>query len=131
MISSAAPVADLHASLALAETCCTAVSKALLEGEPEAIEDAARDLQQASLALAGMLPSRHGHALPNGALKLRLSKVAQSLSLQREALLRRAAVVERALHSIVPATQASTYAGNATPYGRGARQTGAFKLLSA
>lgn len=60
----------------------------------------------------------------------RLGKVAQGMAMQREALLRRTAVVERSLHSIVPASRSNTY-GGAAPYGHSVRQTGAFKLLAA
>ncbi len=106
------------------------MSRALLLGEPGAIESAARELQQASLSLSGLLQGRQAKAAQDRNFRQRLAKVAQGMAMQREALLRRSAVVERSLHSIVPASRSTTY-GGATPYGHNARQTGAFKLLAA
>lgn len=122
---------DIQATLALTELCAGAVSKALLNAEPDVIESAARDLHRVSLSLAGLLQSRHGTAAQAADFKQRLGQVLRDMALQREALLRRSAMVERSLHSIVPAARATTYAGGATPYGRNARQSGAFKLLAA
>ena len=121
---------EILATLALTERCADAVSQALLRAEPDAIEAAARDLQQASRRLSGVLQGRFGKAAQSPGFTQRLGKLVQGMAMQREALLRRSAVVERALHSIVPATRAPTY-GGAAPYGYNARQSGAFKLLSA
>ena len=121
---------DILATLVMTERCADALSQALLSGEPDAIESATRDLHQASLVLSGVLQGRQGKAAQHPDFKKRLGKVMQGMAMQREALLRRSAVVERSLHSIVPATRASTYGGVA-PYGHNARQSGAFKLLSA
>ena len=130
-ISQSTAATDLQAMLALAERCAAVVSQALLEGRPEVIESAARDFHDVSLSLARRLESRKGKTAPDPNFSNRLSKVLQTLAMQREALLRRSAVVERSLHSMVPATRASTYAGGTAPYGHNARQSGAFKLLSA
>ena len=118
-------------ALSAAEHCANLVAQALLQGEPSAIESAAHDLHQASLSLSGLLRSRQMNTSLDRGFRQRLGKVAQNMAMQREALLRRAVVVERSLHSLVPATRASTYAGGATPYGHHLKQTGAFKLLSA
>ena len=64
-------------------------------------------------------------------LKHRLRRLGQDLAMQREACLRRFAVVDRALNSMIPSTRANTYAGGAGPYGRQARRSGAFGHISA
>jgi hypothetical protein len=122
---------DALASLVAAENCASAVSKALLAGDPAHIEATSRELQQAAIALAGLFQGPRSQRVTDPAFRQRLGRVLASLGMQREALLRRSAVVERSLHSIVPATRASTYAGSARSYGHNAKQSGAFKLLSA
>ena len=122
---------DALASLVAAEHCAHAVSQALLAGDPAHIEASSRELQQAALALSDLLQGARGQRTHEPAFRQRLGGVLTSLGMQREALLRRSAVVERALHSIVPATRPSTYAGSARSYGHNAKQSGAFKLLSA
>ncbi len=114
-----------------AENCASAVSKALLAGDPAQIEATSRELQQAAIALAGLFQGPRSQRVTDPAFRQRLGRVLASLGMQREALLRRSAVVERSLHSIVPATRADTYAGSARSYGHNAKQSGAFKLLSA
>lgn len=130
-LPTAATSNDTLSALGVAETCASAVSKALLAGDPAAIEMASRELQQAALALSDLLQGLRGKRANDQDFRRRLGDVLASLGMQREALLRRSAVVECALHSIVPATRASTYAGSARSYGHNARQSGAFKLLSA
>ncbi len=122
---------DVESALAWAESCAGGVSQALLAGEPTAISSASSDLHQAALALASALQGVQGRSARTPAFKLRLGKVVRDMAMQREALLRRSAVAELALHSIVPATRASTYGGGGRSYGHNARQSGAFKLLSA
>ena len=121
----------VHAALTLAEECAGLVSQALLKGEPAAIESAAHGLHRASLSLSGLLQGHPAITVVDRDFRSRLGKVAQHMAMQREALLRRSAVVERSLHSLVPATRVTTYAGGATPYGHQVRQSGAFKLLAA
>ncbi len=130
-LPTAAASNDALASLVAAEHCASAVSKALLAGDPAAIEATSRALQQAALALSGLLQGPRGKRATDPDFRRRLGGVLASLGMQREALLRRSAVVERSLHSIVPATRASTYAGSTRSYGYNAKQSGAFKLLSA
>ena len=118
-------------ALSAAEHCAGVVSRALLQGEPAAIESATQELQQASLSLSYLLRTPGAALVLDRHFRQRLGKVVQNMAMQREALLRRTAVVERSLHSLVPATRAPTYAGGVAPYGHNARQSGAFKLLAA
>lgn len=122
---------ELQNALALAEKSAGTLTEALLQGEAGQAEVAARALHQAAASLSeGLLGIRGGGSPAALELRRRLARIAQSLAMQREACARRGAVVDMALNAIVPATRASTYAG-AGPYGRSAKQSGAFKLLSA
>ena len=135
----AAALTPTSAALLEAENCVGAVSQALLTGDPDGLESASRSLHDAALALSAMLQGQRGRAPTDAAFKKRLGQVLLNLGMQREALLRRSAMVERSLNSIVPATRASTYggtyagatAGSARSYGHNAKQSGAFKLFSA
>jgi len=124
----------LHTSLELAEKSAGVLTHALLVGDPAQVEAATRELNQAALDLSerlrglqqGMAPSAAGRVLQQ-----RLAALAQHMAMQREACARRTAAVESALHAIVPAARPATYAVASGPYGRGMKQSGAFKLLSA
>ena len=57
--------------------------------------------------------------------------MARRLAQQRESLIRRAALVDRSLNALVPATRGASYAPGASAYGTAGRQTGSFRVLSA
>lgn len=127
------PQTDLSAQLARAERSVDEVSQALANGQPELVASATRELHQCAVALSGVLQrlNRDRPALDQQ-FRRRLGKVAQAIAMQREACARHAAAVERSLHSIVPATRASTYAGaSGAAYARNVKQSGVFKLLAA
>lgn len=107
------------------------VSTALISGEPLALAAASAALRQASVEFSALLQRLSPQDLQAGDFKLRLKKIAIGMASQRESLIRRSALVEMALNAIVPATQSTTYARVAGPYGRAGRQSGAFKYLSA
>lgn len=107
------------------------VSAALISGEPLALAAASTALRQASIDFSALLQRLSPLDLQNGDFKLRLKKIAVGMASQRESLIRRSALVEMALNAIVPATQPTTYARAAGPYGSAVRQSGAFKYLSA
>ena len=124
------PTADaatqhLEDSLCAAERCQAAVSHALLQGEPDLLQAAATEMQRAAQQVSALLQRAHG-AATEPALRLRLHAVAQAMAMQREACVRRLAVVQRSLHSIIPSTRPSTYGGVVGAYARGS-QGGAFK----
>lgn len=122
------PSGDVAAALDRAERSIGALSKALLLGQPDLVESAAADLQQAARFLSVRL---QGQPVLGPRLTARLRQVGQGITLQREACARRGAAVERALHSLMPGARPSTYAGVAGRYTGNAKQSGAFKLLSA
>lgn len=125
------PRATLQDTLTAAEKQMQSLGDALLEGLPDRVASASSDLQQAVLALAGMVQSAQRSGALDSRFHLRLQRLGQSLAMQREACLRRSAVVDRSLASIIPSSRTTTYGGGATPYGQQARRTGAFKLVAA
>ena len=101
----------IDTALSHAEDCMVLLSQAMVRGQPDVLEAAARDLQQAAGVLAGVVQApRKSGGRPDPVLTRRLNKVAVGLAMQREAGLRRLSVVERALHSIIPSTRPATYA---------------------
>ena len=122
---------ELQVTLSLAERCLTAVSQALLHGQPDLLEAASRDLHQAAHQLSGVLRGRSGQTALDQSFKSRLGAVARGMAMQREACVRRLAVVERSLHSVIPSTRPATYAAAVGSYAPGGKQSGGFKLYSA
>ena len=124
--------ARLHAQTLLAEAKQEAVGLALVAGQPGVLEEAAAELQCAIAALTQTVEAvkREGPLAP--ALRQRLVQMSQRIAQHREACLRRGAVVERALLSVMPAASAGpVYGAGNNPYSRTSRQSGAFKVLSA
>lgn len=116
--------ADIEKPLALIELQCEAVAAAVASGEPQALESASNALRQAALDFSAFMQRLGGVQQAGPELRTRLGKLASQLNFQRENLIRRTVVVERALHAMVPATRKSTYAA---PAGR----AGSYKAFSA
>jgi hypothetical protein len=87
------------------EARLAAVSAALIGGEAPELELHSRDMRQAMGAFA---QAANGMALPPATLA-RLVTISQTLARQRENLLRRAVVVDRALASFLPPSDTPTY----------------------
>ncbi|MBL8335449.1 MAG: hypothetical protein JNM97_01635 [Rhodoferax sp.] len=117
--------------LALAEERSQRLSAALLAGAPDQTAVLSSDLHQVVQALNASLQTGAARASLDPRSRQRLRRLGQEMAQQREACLRRSAVVERSLNSIIPATRTTTYGGGATPYGASARRSGAFKLIAA
>jgi hypothetical protein len=107
-----------------------ALSLALIAGDPDIVHAASAQLQLLAVDLVQMLDQVGRDYLSPPPLALRIKALAEGLPVLRECLLRRAVYVERALQLVVPATQQTTYAAQAGPYGHGVRQSGAFKVFS-
>lgn len=116
--------AEIEKPLFLIELQCDAVAAAVATGEPHALESASQGLRQAAGDFAAFMEQMGGPQQAGPELRVRLKKLAGLLSIQRENLIRRSVVVERALHAMVPATRKSTYAA---PAGR----AGSYKAFSA
>ncbi len=117
--------------LSQVEKSCQAVGDAVSHGGPEDVACASGKLQGLAVSISQLLSAYPAEAIAAQKCRTRLKQMSDSLSLQREQLIRRAAVNERALNTMVPATQESSYALAAGLYGGTARQSGAFKLLTA
>lgn len=121
----------VHAALTQVELDLVQVAVALESGEPVALEQASSTLRQGAVALSILVQRLTTEQRQDKELALRLKQIAASMATQREGLIRRSVLVTRALHVVVPATQETTYTQANSPYGRPAKQTGAFKYLSA
>jgi hypothetical protein len=108
-----------------------AVSAALVSGEVVALEASSSALRQASVDFSALVKRLSPKDLDDERVKFRFKKIASGIASQRESLIRRAVLVDIALKTVVPATQATTYAQVAGPYGSAGKQSGAFKYLSA
>jgi hypothetical protein len=122
---------EIEKPLSLIERQVNALSSAVHSGDPVSLESASMALRQATVDFSGLLQGLAADVQAGRELKARLKKLSNGLAGQREGLIRRTVVVERALHAMVPATRESTYAQSFGPYTGAGRQSGAFKLLAA
>lgn len=102
----------------------------LLSGNPQAVHQASAALQQLAVDLFQLTEELGRSQMGNAGSVQRVRALAVALQPVREGLLRQSAYVDRALEVIMPAAQQTTYAGT-DRYGAAARQSGAFKVLSA
>ncbi len=121
---------DFESRLKQMEAHLAAISSALLSNQATDLEKASASMRQVSLDFGQVLSNNPVMELTSSD-KHRLQMIAGGLAAQRGGLLRLTAMVEQSLGSLVPATRKATYAGSSGPFGSNARQSGAFKLLSA
>lgn len=107
------------------------VSAALVSGEPQALCTASAALRQAAIDFSALLQRLTPIDLKHKELKPRLTQISHGMALQRESLLRRSALVEMALNTVMPSAPGATYAQTGGLYASVARQSGAFKYLAA
>lgn len=122
---------EIEKPLANIEAQCGVVLAAVENGDPDALEIASRTMRQTAVDFSNLMEKADGDALVSKELRLRVKKISDHMTIQRENILRRTVYVERALHAIVPATRAATYVSASGTYGGAAKQTGAFRVLSA
>jgi chemotaxis regulatin CheY-phosphate phosphatase CheZ len=121
---------EVHLALDQAERCVAATGKALLQGLPERVHAATRELHDSAHALALALRGVEGGAALAQAARERLIRVARDIAQQREALLRRSAAVERSLQTLVPQqNQSSTYSGALGRYAARAASGAVFRSV--
>lgn len=122
----------LDSHLDLLEQRLAMLAASLIDGETDTLVSSSASLQQLAIELAqfGEVPVKFGaKGMPDRVL--RIKGLVGGLASIRENLLRQAAFVDRALETVVPATQQkSTYSSNRT-YGGPVRQSGAFTVLAA
>lgn len=124
--------AEVEQAVAQAQRSQDAVGKALLAADPSLLVAAAQDFQQAVSALSERVHRlRQLGPLPVP-LQRNLQDIAQAIGMQREACLRRGALADQAVQSVLPAASATpVYGERSGPYGAGQRRSGAFKVLAA
>lgn len=127
--------ARVEEALSRVEICASELSAALVSGEPLGLTAASGALQQASVDFSELMQGLTTADRKSVDLQLRVKQVSACMAAQREALIRRTVLVNRALNEIVPATCNTTYAKTAgpssQPYGSAVKQTGSFKVLAA
>ena len=123
--------APLESALQHIEKQFKDLSAALVSGEPVALESASAAMRQAGIDFSALIQRLTPAEQKNRQLTIRLKALADGLGERRASLLRRTALVDRELHTILPATQGGTYANAAGAYGNPAKSSGAFKRFSA
>lgn len=123
--------AELEQLLTQIESQCQALALAVSQSEPEVICASSAVLQKLAMDTAHFFAAQPSAAHTSRADRARLKRATMSLTLHREQLIRRAAMNERALQALVPATREASYAQLAGPYGGAVRQSGAFTFLKA
>ncbi len=123
--------AELEHLLSQVESQCHALAVAVGQSEPDVVRASSAALHKLAMDTAHFFAAQPNAAQTSRADCARLKRAAMSLTLQREQLVRRAAMNERALQALVPATREASYAQLAGPYGGAVRQSGAFSLLKA
>lgn len=123
--------AHLEKSLSEVELHFNDLSAALVSGEPVALTVASAALRQAAIDFSALLQRLSPADVKHKALKARLTQISNGMALQRESLLRRTALVEMALNTVMPTAVKPTYAQTGEPYASLGRQSGAFKYLAA
>ena len=123
--------APLEAVLQHIEKQFKDLSAALVSGEPVALESASAAMRQAGIDLSTLIPRLIPAERKNPQLTLRLKALADGLGERRASLLRRTALVERGLNTILPTTLGGTYTNSVGVYGSSAKSSGALKRFSA
>ena len=119
---------EIQQALGQAERSVASTGEALVQGIPDLVHAATRDLHDSAHALALVLRGVDGLSTMAEPVRDRLIKVARDIAMQREALLRRSAMVEQSVQSLVPQTRTDTYSGALSRYARaGAGKTGSFR----
>ena len=123
--------APLEAALQHIEKQFKDLSVALVSGEPVALESASAAMRQAGIDLSGLIQKVTPAEKKNPQIMLRLKSLAVGLGERRAGLLRRTALVERKLNTILPVTQGSTYTNSLGGYGSSAKAPSVIKRFSA
>lgn len=123
--------AEFEKMLTQIERQCQALAVAVSQGDPDEVCVSSAAFQKLAVDTSHFFASQPSQAHTSLTDRARLKQIAKSLALQREQLIRRSAVNERALQALVPATSEASYAQLAGPYGGAVRQSGAFRLLTA
>ncbi len=121
---------DLEKSLTSIESLIQQISETLVVGDPVALATASTHLRQAAVELSNMLPRFDSLTLKNASVKSRLAQISINLASRRESMLRQSGLVERALNTLVPASQTATYSKTAGLYGAPGKSSGTFNFIA-
>lgn len=125
------PSEPWHTLLDQCEQQLAQIAQATLTPQIDDLGSAAIALQKLVVQLPALFRQSQGWRTDPPTQK-RLRKFAALLVTQREGLLRRSVLVERALSTLMPATRSNTYAlGPGRAYGAVGRQSGDFRMTSA
>lgn len=104
--------AKIDQPLTLIESQCAALAAAVENGDAQALETLGTGLRQLAVDFSALMEHVNG---TDPVLRARLRKLSALLAGQRENLLRRSVVVERAVQVMLPEAQAATgpYSGPA------------------
>ncbi len=125
----------LQSNLDQIELALQQVSEAMLHNQSQPMMSASADVQRLSVELAELM--RRFPPSSNKLAKARLLSLAAMMSSTRGALIRQGVMAERALATLMPAVQATTYQSASTSrqpygsYGSAGRQSGAFRAFVA
>ncbi len=106
---------------------------AMRQHQSQQLMVASEELRRLSIELAGLV-RRFPQASANKLIKTRLVSLAAMMGSSRSALIRQGVMAERALATLMPSVQATTYKPAATgrlPYGSVGRQSGEFRSFVA
>ena len=114
------------------ETRFRAISAALAEGNPVALNDEAAALQQLAVDLQAFLNSGGTLARMSPALMQRMQELLALMPVLRDALYRRSAYVDQAVKTLLPNVAEATYgSGVSVKYGAIPKQSGSLKTIAA
>ena len=99
------------------------ITTALAGAEPQELVVASEVLRSSSMDLLALVQRLTRSEQQNPHLKHQVGELAVRLSLCRENLIRRSAMVERMLQNLVPSSGKETYAMAASPYAKMGRQS--------
>ena len=120
---------SIDAQLVLVEQHLEAAGNCLNAGDAQALTLASEALQVTALGLVQIMRVSRISA-PRSELNAKIGQLAQRLIALRENLLRRSALVDRALKVVMPTVRESTYLPSG-PYGAGLRSSGTRTAVSA
>ena len=120
----------LEAALQHIEKQFKNLSAALVSGEPVALESASAAMRQAGIDLSSLIQRMAFAEQKDPQITLRLKSLADGLGERRAILLRRIALIERELNTILSVTQEGTYTNSVGVYGSSAKSSSAIKRFS-
>ncbi len=120
---------SVDAQLALLESNLQDVDRCLHEGDAQALSQVSEALQTTAMDLLRMTHASRAEASQTE-LSTKIGQLAQRLIALRENLLRRSALVDRALKVVMPTVSETTYQPPG-PYGSGPRSSGMMNAMSA